>query len=108
MADWGNHMTVNLEDYFTEKPVTINTLKAGESKTVELTLRFVYVSEYYLYTSVVSGEFKQIASSLAIPVEITGNTMIDKNMVQTIAIAEPVVVLLLVTCIAWYRRRSVF
>lgn len=91
MADMDKHMTVNLEDYGADKPFVIGTLKAGDHVDVELPVRLVYVSRYYLYTTVVSGDSLTVYSSTAIPVEILGNTMISKPMVEGIAIAVPIV-----------------
>ncbi len=91
MADMDKHMTVNLEDYGADKPFVIGTLKAGDQVIVELPVRLVYVSRYYLYTTVVSGDSLSVYSSTAIPVEILGNTMISKGMVEGIAIAVPIV-----------------
>lgn len=108
MADINKHMTVNLEDYSADKPVVIGTLGAGETKTVELPVRLVYVSKFYLYTTVVSSTSPQIVSSDAIPIEIIGNTMINKTMVQMISFATPIAVLFLVlVSSAAYRRRNI-
>ncbi len=109
MADINKHMTVNLEDYSADKPVVIGTLGAGETKTVELPVRLVYVSRFYLYTTVVSSTSPQIVSSNAIPIEIIGNTMINKTMVQLISLVTPIAILLLVLVFmaANKRKRSV-
>ena len=81
MADIKRNMTVNLVDYSTDTPVTINTLKPNETKVIELTIRFVYTSNYYLYIMAVSKEYNQIISSDSIPIDIMGNTKVDKSMV---------------------------
>lgn len=94
MADIKKNMTVNLEDYSADKPSSINIIQPGETKTVELPIRFVYTSNYYLYSTVVSKEFNNIASSTSIPIEIMGNTRIDKNMVVTVSYIEPVLLAL--------------
>lgn len=108
MADMNKHMTVNLEDYNADKPVVIGTLEARETKTVELPVRLVYVSKFYLYTTVVSSTTSQIVSSNAIPIEIVGNTMINKTMVQVISFATPIAILFLVLGLsAAYRRRNI-
>lgn len=105
MADMNKHMTVNLEDYNADKPVVIGTIAAGETKIVELPVRLVYVSDFYLYTTVVSSTSSQIVSSTAIPIEIIGNTMINKTMVQIISFVTPIVVLLLVLALTVRFRR---
>jgi len=87
-------MTVNLEDYSADKPVTIDVLKPNETKIIELPVRFVYTSNYYLYTTVVSKEYNEIVSSNSIKVEIMGNTKIDKNMVMMITYLEPILLIL--------------
>jgi hypothetical protein len=104
MADIKKNMTVNLEDYSADKPVFINTLKVNESKTIELPIRFVYTSDYYLYTTVTSKEYKEIVSSDAIPVEILGNTKIDKSKVISVVIFEPFVLIGGIMLISLRRR----
>jgi hypothetical protein len=94
MADINKNMTVNLEDYSADKPVTVTSLQPNETKIVELPIRFVYTSNYYLYTTVVSKENNQIISSDSIPIEIMGNTKVDKNMVLMISYVEPVLLVL--------------
>jgi hypothetical protein len=89
MADIKKNMTVNLEDYSADKPVTVNLLQPNETKVVELPIRFVYTSNYYLYTTAVSKEYNQIISSNSIPIEIMGNTKVDKNMVLLVSYIEP-------------------
>ena len=93
MADIKKNMTVNLEDYSADKPVTIDVLKPNETKIIELPVRFVYTSNYYLYTTVVSKEYNEIVSSDSIKVEIMGNTKIDKNMVMMITYLEPILLI---------------
>ena len=105
MADLNKHMTVNLEDYGADKPAVVGTLAAHEVKTVELPVRLVYVSKFYLYTTVVSSISSQIVSSNAIPIQIWGNTMIDKNIVQIVATSTPIAVLLCVS-IAFFKKRK--
>ena len=90
MADIKKSMTVNLEDYSADRPVTVNSLQPNETKTVELPIRFVYTSNYYLYTTVVSKQYNQSVSSDSIPIEIMGNTKVDKNMVMMISFVEPI------------------
>lgn len=93
MADIKKNMTVNLEDYGADKPTVVNLLKPNETKTVELPIRFVYTSNYYLYTTAISKEFNQIVSSNSIPIEIMGNTKVDKNMVIVVSLAEPILLI---------------
>ncbi|MEI6580413.1 MAG: hypothetical protein WCN92_13255 [Eubacteriales bacterium] len=106
MADINKHMTVNLEDYSADKPIVIGTLVANEAKTVELPVRLVYVSRFYLYTTVVSGTSTQIVSSDAIPVQIIGNTMINKTIVQIVSAVTPLTVLIGVVVIMFEKRKS--
>lgn len=94
MADIKKNSTVNLEDYSADKPVTLNLLQPNETKIVELPVRFVYTSNYYLYTTAVSKEYNQIVSSDSIPVEIMGNTKVNKNMVLLVSYIEPVLLIL--------------
>lgn len=106
MTDLVKHMTVNLEDYSANKPVLVGTLQAGERKTVELPIRFVYVDKFWLYTSAVTSTSNLIASSRAIPVEITGNTLVDKQMVQSISFVMPMILIVIATLtLVLYRKR---
>lgn len=107
MADVNKNMTVNLEDYSADKPVLIHELNANESKIIELPVRFVYTSSYHLYVTVAYKESDIIVSSLSIPIEILGNTMIDKNMVIAVAGVEPIV-LLGIVCFIYFKRKQKF
>ena len=93
MTDIKKSMTVNLEDYSADKPVTVNLLNPNETKTVELPIRFVYTSNYYLYTTVISKQYKQIVSSNSIQIEIMGNTKVDKSMVMVVSFVEPILLI---------------
>lgn len=104
MADIKKNMTVNLEDYSADKPVAVNSLQPNETKIVELPIRFVYTSNYYLYTTAVSKEYNQIISSDSIPIEIMGNTKVDKNMVLLVSYIEPVL-LVLGTLFIMFRKK---
>lgn len=105
MADLKKKMTVNLEDYGASKPVYLEKLATGESQIVQLPIRFVYTSKYYLYVTAVTKDNQVITSSRAIPVEILGNTKINKSWAMAVTIAEPLVLLMLVGGIFQYRRR---
>ncbi|WP_410513623.1 LPXTG cell wall anchor domain-containing protein [Paenibacillus sp. BR2-3] len=106
MADIRKNMTVNLEDYSADKPVVIDGLKANESRTVDLPVRFVYTSNYKLYVTVAYKESNIINSSLSIPIEILGNTKIDKTMVVAVSGIEPLLLLGVVGFIFLKRRRK--
>lgn len=104
MADIKKNMTVNLEDYSADKLVAVNSLQPNETKTVELPIRFVYTSNYYLYTTVVSKEYNQIISSDSIPIQITDNTKVHKNMVLMVSYIEPIL-LVLGTVFIMFRKK---
>lgn len=106
MADLGKNMTVNLEDYSADKPVYIDTIKAKETVQVELPIRFVYTSKYHLYVTVVTKDGNQITSSNAIPIEILGNTKINKPLAMGVAIAEPLILLSFVGIVYGMRKRK--
>lgn len=106
MADLNKNMTVNLEDYNADKPILVDTLKSGESQDIELPVRFVYTSKYYLYVTVANKENTTITSSVAIPIEIMGNTKINKVSAMSVAIAEPIVLLGLVGFVYGARRKK--
>ncbi|ERI90640.1 hypothetical protein HMPREF1982_03678 [Clostridiales bacterium oral taxon 876 str. F0540] len=106
MADIKKNMTVNLEDYSADKPVKVDILGPGETKVIELPIRFVYTSNYYLYTTAVSKEYNQVISSDAIPIEIMGNTKVDKNMVLTISYVEPILLVLVTVFIMLKKKYS--
>lgn len=95
MADLSKNSTVNLEDFNADKPVLIQNLGAKKSKILDLTVRFVYTSQYDLYVTAVSKEYRETVSSASIPVRIIGNTQVDKNQVLMLSVFEPLAVLLL-------------
>lgn len=94
MANTIKHWTVNLEDYSADQPISIGTLKPNEVKTIELPIRFVYTDQYKLYVTASSDQEKAVYSSDSIPVDILGNTKINPLIVEIIAIAVPVILLL--------------
>ncbi|SHH92214.1 hypothetical protein [Clostridium grantii] len=106
MADIKKNMTVNLEDYSADKPFYIKSIKAGEAQMVDLPIRFVYTSTYYLYVTVVTKENNMITSSNAIPIEIIGNTKINKPLTMSVAVAEPLLLLGIVGVIYGIRKRK--
>ena len=106
MADLKKNMTVNLEDYNADKPVVVDSLKSGESQDIELPVRFVYTSKYYLYVTVANKENTTITSSVAIPIEIMGNTKINKPSAMGVAIGEPLVILGIVILVYGARRKK--
>jgi uncharacterized membrane protein len=106
MADLGKNMTVNLEDYGADKPVYLDTIKAKETVEVELPIRFVYTSNYHLYVTVVTKEGNQITSSNAVPIEILGNTKINKPLAMGVAIAEPLILLGFVGIVYGMRKKK--
>ncbi|MFF2448161.1 hypothetical protein ACFVSW_13770 [Neobacillus sp. NPDC058068] len=95
MANLSKNWTVNLEDYSSDQPVTIGTMKPHEEKIINLPIQLVYTADYYLYTTVVSKENHVITSSDAIPVKIIGNTKIVPLQVQIVSIVMPLLLLTL-------------
>ncbi|GAB6171874.1 hypothetical protein JCM15765_13520 [Paradesulfitobacterium aromaticivorans] len=96
MADLQKNSTVNLEDFNADKPVLISELGEKKSKIVNLPVRFVYTSQYDLYVTAIAKSLPETSSSSAIPVEIVGNTQVDKNQVLLVSSLEPVFVLFFV------------
>ena len=109
MCDLDKHMTVNLEDYSADKPVTITTLQPGETRKIELPIRLVYVDHFYLYVTAASRNLEQIYSSKPIPIEILGNTLVNKTLVQITSISVPVILIFIITyiLIRYNRRRKI-
>jgi uncharacterized membrane protein len=95
MANLTKTWTVNLEDYSADQATPIGTMKPGEEITVDLPIQLVYAAKYYLYVTVISKESTVIASSDAIPIEIMGNTKIVPLQVQVVAIAVPLILLIM-------------
>jgi uncharacterized membrane protein len=109
LADLGKHMTVNLEDYSADKPVVIGSLQPKESKTVELPIRFVYTSNFFLYVTAVSSQFNNIQSSGAIPVEIISNSSMDPSLVTIVSFGMPALLLIVIAAVfmlRWKQRRE--
>jgi uncharacterized membrane protein len=106
LADLGKHMTVNLEDYSADKPVVIGTLQPKESRTVELPIRFVYTSHFFLYVTAVSSTFNSIQSSGAIPVEIMSNSSMNPAAVGVVSIGMPVLLLLIMAVVYVIRLKQ--
>ncbi len=106
MADVGKNMTVNLEDYNADKPVYIEGIKAGETKNIELPIRFVYTSKYQLYVTVVLKGEDVISSSNSIPIDILGNTKINKVFAINVAMMEPLLLLGFVWGVYRLRKRK--
>ena len=109
MCDLDKHMTVNLEDYNASKPVIIGTLQPGETKKIELPIRLVYVDHFYLYVTAASSNLDHIYSSKPISVEILGNTLVNKALVQITSISVPIFLILIITytLIRYSKRRKI-
>jgi hypothetical protein len=104
MADIRKHMTVNLEDYSADKPIVLGELKAKESREVELPIRFVYTSSYFLYVTAVSTQIPSIQSSIAIPIDIISNSKMDIGAVRIITFGMPAIMIISLIAIIAYRR----
>jgi hypothetical protein len=109
LGNLSKHMTVNLEDFSADVPVVIGTLKANESKTIELPIQFVYVSDYYLYVTTISSELPVINSSQAIPIHIVSNSHINVTATTMVMIGIPAMLLLIIAgiVIRRYLKRKV-
>lgn len=105
MADIVKNMTVNLEDYNADKPVYLESIKIGEEVIVELPVRFVYTSNFYLYVTVITKNKKIISSSQAISIKILGNTKIDRNMVTYVVIGMPILLISIMISILFIRKK---
>lgn len=105
MADLSKNSTVNLEDFNADKPVSVATLGAKESKMLDLPVRFVYTSQYDLYVTAISKGYQETVSSVSIPVQIVGNTQVDKSQVLLLSFLEPFVVLMILVGLQWKRLR---
>jgi hypothetical protein len=106
MADIHKHMTVNLEDYSADKPIVIGSLKPQETRQVELPVRFVYTSSFFLYVTAVSTQLHAIQSSDAIPIEIISNSSMDVQALTFVTFGMPVLLLIAMIGIILYRRRK--
>jgi len=106
MANLSKKWTVNLEDYSADAGTIIGTIKAHESKIVDLPVTVVYTADYYLYTTVISNQDKQITSSDAIPVTVLGNTCIVPLHVAIVATVIPFLLLCLFICNIRKKRQS--
>jgi uncharacterized membrane protein len=106
LADLGKHMTVNLEDYSADKPVVIGALQPKESKTVDLPIRFVYTSHFFLYVTAVSSGSNSIQSSGAIPVEISSNSSMNTTAVGVVSFGVPGMLLIIMAAVYFVRRKQ--
>jgi hypothetical protein len=106
MADIHKHMTVNLEDYSADKPIVIGELKAKETREVELPVRFVYTSSYFLYVTAISTKIPSIQSSVAIPIDIISNSKMDVGAVQAVTFGMPAIMIVLLIAVIVYRRKN--
>lgn len=106
MADIQKNATVNLEDFNADKPVVMDEIKAHTTVNVDLPVRFVYTSQYDLYVTAISKTFHETVSSSSIPVQIIGNTKVDKNQVLGVSIAEPLVAFVVVIVFLFNTRRQ--
>ncbi|MES1042586.1 hypothetical protein [Peribacillus simplex] len=106
MANTIKHWTVNLEDYSADEPIYIGTLKPNEIKTVQLPIRFVYKDQYKLYVTASSDREKEVYSSSSIPVDILGNTKINPLIVEVVAIAIPLMLLIWLLTLSYRMRKN--
>jgi hypothetical protein len=95
-----------LEDYSADKPIVLGELKAMESREVELPIRFVYTSSYFLYVTAVSTQNPSIQSSIAIPIDIISNSKMDIGSVRNVTFGMPAVMLVSLIGVIIYRRKN--
>lgn len=92
MVDLTKNMTVNLEDYNADVPVTIPTLNGHESITIDLPIVLVYPDVFHLYVSVASLDTKTIISSDSITSHILTQSNINPTYVMVASISIPIIV----------------
>lgn len=79
-------------------------LAPGESVTVEIPIRFMYVGEYELYTSVMRKASNTVISSSPITLIMIGDSNMNPTSVMVVSIVVPAI-LLLITLVLNHKKR---
>lgn len=105
IIDTKNNIAVAVDEYGStvDKPRKIETLAPGETVTVDIPIRFMYVGEYELYTSVMHKDSNTVVSSSPITLVMIGDSNINTNLVMAVSIIVPVILL---GVIAWLSAKQ--
>lgn len=68
---------------------TIDTLKPGESVTVSIPLRIMYVGNFQLIANVADYSTNQVYAAASLPIKMLSNTSLHKGLVIGVSVAMP-------------------
>lgn len=107
IIDTKNNIAVAVDEYGStvDKPRKIDTLAPGETVTIEIPIRFMYVGEYELYTSVMHKGSDTVISSSPITLVMIGDSNINTNLVMAVSIVIPVILLVIIAWLYMNQRK---
>lgn len=98
IIDTTNNIAVAVDEYGStvDKPRKIESLLPEETIDIEIPIRFMYVGEFELYTSIMHKESNTVISSSPITIDMIGDSNINTNLVIIVSIAVPIFLLVIV------------
>lgn len=105
IIDMTNNIAVAVDEYGStvDKPRKIESLAPGETVMIEIPIRFMYVGEFELYTSVMYKEDNTVVSSAPITLNMIGDSNINPGLVMVVAIMVPFLILV---GIVWLNQKQ--
>lgn len=91
IIDTRNNIAVAVDEYGStvDKPRQIEKLEPGEMVEIEIPIRFMYVGDFELYTSVMHKESGRVVSTSPITLAMLGDIHIDPNAVKAVSTLMP-------------------
>jgi hypothetical protein len=87
-----------------DMPKVIESLPPGQSRDINIKTKFTVPHNYYLYACVISKDFNETYTSNKINVNISSSTRIVKSMVNTVALLEPLILLMITLFWVLYKK----
>lgn len=108
IIDTRNNIAVAVDEYGStvDKPRKIERLAPGESVEIEIPIRFMYVGDFELYTSVMHKASDTVVSAAPITLNMLGDSHINPQIVTTVSAVMPLGLLACAGGISIKRKRE--
>lgn len=108
IIDTRNNIAVAVDEYGStvDKPREIASLQPGEAVEIEIPIRFMYVGDFELYTSVMHKESGRVVSTSPITLNMLGDSHINPQAVTVVSTIMPVGLLACAAVPSVRRRRK--
>lgn len=107
LLDTKKEMIMDLEEFEADQFMTLDSLAPGESVELNMGIKYFLASDYYLYVAILNTDTGDVTSSPTIRVMVNQKTTMTTDMVQNVALIEPIVLAALVVLMTLKRKRRI-